>query len=289
MSDNAQMRESAQEEQKPAVIADVIMQAIAEEEKCADTPSYISGRVRLAKASQADLDAAYRIMSLLDCMDDGYYPSNEEGSPTFFDSDDWEHLQFLHQQIIEIAEHSGGICRVIGAAGILLNEQNGLIDPDDDCIELHPDLKAMIAAGEEVEALRARVAELESELAAARTAPEPIQCETCQGTGKINEMLGGYSFSDPSATCPDCDGSGELESIHDFRAGQWWVKELDGILGSPSPDVTPDQKRAVAVVHNLLRHVANLGRVTAQAALTPEQAEKADEAVREALGFKVRI
>ena len=160
--------------------------------------------------------------------------------------------------------------------------------------------------------LQARVAELEAELAAARTAPEPIQCETCQGTGKINEMLGGYSFSDPSATCPDCDGSGELESIHDFRAGQWWVKELDGILGSPSPDVTPDQKRAVAVVHNLLRHVANLGYVTVTtnesgravavtrqdaehrilsviweappATITPEQAEKADEAIREALG-----
>ena len=113
-----------------------------------------------------------------------------------------------------------------------------------------------------IDELKLRVTQLEAELAAERAAPEPIQCETCQGTGKINEVLGGYSFSDPSATCPDCDGSGELESIHDFRAGQWWVKELDGILGSPSPDVTPDQKRAVAVVHNLLRHVANLGQVT---------------------------
>lgn len=113
-----------------------------------------------------------------------------------------------------------------------------------------------------VDELKLRVTQLEAELAAERAAPEPIQCETCQGTGKINEVLGGYSFSDPSATCPDCDGHGEHESIHDFRAGQWWVKELDGILGSPSPDVTPDQKRAVAVVHNLLRHVANLGQVT---------------------------
>ena len=137
---------------------------------------------------------------------------------------------------------------------------------------------------DELERLRARVAELEAELAAARAAPEPIQCETCQGAGKINETLGGHSFSDPSATCPDCDGSGVIESIHDFRAGQWWVKALDEIFGSTSPHVTPDQKRAVAVVHNLLRHVANLGRVTAQAALTPEQAEKADEAIREALG-----
>lgn len=163
-----------------------------------------------------------------------------------------------------------------------------------------------------VEDLRARVAELEAELSSARAAPEPIQCETCQGTGKINETLGGHSFSDPSATCPDCDGSGEIESIHDFRASQWWVKELDGIWGSTSPHVTPDQKRAVAVVHNLLRHVANLGQVTVTTneagrvvavtrqdaehhilsviweappnTITPEQSEKADAAIREALG-----
>ena len=97
---------------------------------------------------------------------------------------------------------------------------------------------------------------------AERAAPDPIQCETCGGTGEIDESIGGESFSNRHATCQDCDGSGAIESIHDFRAGQWWVNALDEIWGSTSPDVTPDQKRAVAVVHNLLRHVANLGRVT---------------------------
>ncbi|EPC3488061.1 hypothetical protein ACRZCU_000151 [Citrobacter freundii] len=38
---------------------------------------------------------------------------------------------------------------------------------------------------------------------------EVRQCETCTGTGKIDERLGGYSFSNPAAKCPDCDGSGE--------------------------------------------------------------------------------
>ena len=47
--------------------------------------------------------------------------------------------------------------------------------------------------------------------------PEPIVCETCQGSGKIDERLGGYNFSNPSATCPDCDGLGEIEPIHDSR------------------------------------------------------------------------
>ena len=47
--------------------------------------------------------------------------------------------------------------------------------------------------------------------------PEPIVCETCQGSGKIDERLGGYNFSNPSATCPDCDGLEEIEPIHDSR------------------------------------------------------------------------
>lgn len=96
--------------------------------------------VRMAKADKDDLEAAYQIMNLLDSMSRGLYPSSDENSPTFFDSDDWEHLQFLHQRIIEIAENSGGVSRVVGAAGIILNEQNNLIDPDEDCIELHPSI-----------------------------------------------------------------------------------------------------------------------------------------------------
>ena len=97
------------------------------------------------------------------------------------------------------------------------------------------------------------------------TEPEPIKCETCEGAGKIDERLGGYHTSNANAQCPDCDGAGYLESIHDFRPGQWWVKELDGIQASQ--EATPDQKRAVAVVHNLLRHILKLelpGNVLAQ-------------------------
>lgn len=48
----------------------------------------------------------------------------------------------------------------------------------------------------------------------------------------------------------------EGETVSDFREGQWWVKELDAIFASP--DASPDQKRAVAVVHNLLRKVREL-------------------------------
>lgn len=42
--------------------------------------------------------------------------------------------------------------------------------------------------------------------------PDPladdVDCETCEGLGHFDERLGGYSFSNPKAPCPDCDGRG---------------------------------------------------------------------------------
>ena len=138
--------------------SDVPLYTIAEAQKresaCAsEAMPDLSGRVqmRMAKASDADLNVAYRLMRLVDAIGDGYYPSDEEGAPTFFD-DDWEHLQFLHRQI---AESSGGIHRVVGAAGILLDQKNNLIDPEEDCIELSPDMKEAIKAKEELDKIKA--------------------------------------------------------------------------------------------------------------------------------------
>jgi len=37
---------------------------------------------------------------------------------------------------------------------------------------------------------------------------EWLECETCQGTGKIDQRLGGYC-EDGVVDCPDCDGTGE--------------------------------------------------------------------------------
>lgn len=39
------------------------------------------------------------------------------------------------------------------------------------------------------------------------------------------------------------------ECLRDFQDGQWWMLELDTMV----KDGTPDQKRAMAVIRNLLR------------------------------------
>ena len=51
-------------------------------------------------------------------------------------------------------------------------------------------------------------------------------------------------------------------ALSDFKEGQWWVDELDALSGTET--ATPDQKRAVAVVHNLLRHISAAPQAPAQ-------------------------
>lgn len=68
-------------------------------------------------------------------------------------------------------------------------------------------------------------------------------CTTCEDAGT-------FPFDSP---CPDCrpqpsaaqDAPDEM-----FEEGQWWLLELDSAVGNG----TPEQKRAMAVVHNLLSH-----------------------------------
>ena len=49
-------------------------------------------------------------------------------------------------------------------------------------------------------------------------------------------------------------GTDNADPLYSFSEGQWWIRELDGMVGSSS--ATVEQKRAVAVVHHLLRAAA---------------------------------
>ena len=46
-------------------------------------------------------------------------------------------------------------------------------------------------------------------------------------------------------------GTDNADPLYSFSEGQWWIRELDSMAGSSS--ATAEQKRAVAVVHHLLR------------------------------------
>ena len=50
----------------------------------------------------------------------------------------------------------------------------------------------------------------------------------------------------------------KLIALQEFQDGQWWVQELDGLSGKYP--LTDDEKRAVAVVHRLLRTIMFEGK-----------------------------
>lgn len=101
--------------------------------------------VRMAKASERDMDAGYDLMHVLSDLDRGYYPElpdeRKPDAPTFFDEDDHAHLQHLHSVLKKIIDRAPGfMVRVMGGMSCLLNPANAVIDPEADTIEFHPGL-----------------------------------------------------------------------------------------------------------------------------------------------------
>lgn len=115
--------------------------------------------MRMARATDKDMEVGYELMALLDDMDRGYYPARpgdkSEGGPTHFDSDNHEHLEYLFQRIYEIADKSGSFGRIMGGMSVFLNPKNDIVDFNDHCIALSPSLKEAIKAKEDLDKLKA--------------------------------------------------------------------------------------------------------------------------------------
>lgn len=114
--------------------------------------------MRMARATDKDMEVGYELMALLYDMDRGYYPARpgdkSEGGPTHFDSDNHEHLEYLLQRIYEIADKSGSFGRIVGGMSVFLNPKNDIVDFNDHCIALSPSLKEAIKAKEELDKIK---------------------------------------------------------------------------------------------------------------------------------------
>lgn len=101
--------------------------------------------MKVASASKADIDAALRLLGILDALSRGYYPSvAEEGAdaPLYFDDDNSEHLHHLWVLIRQCLDAAPGFQgRVIFGAATLMDPANEVLDPNCDVIELHPRLR----------------------------------------------------------------------------------------------------------------------------------------------------
>ncbi len=103
--------------------------------------------VRMAKAGPADIAAAYELASLVENLEKGYYPAREgEDGPMHFDEDNADHLRYLFDRLTELGRSApGGLFRVVAGLHTLLSPDNAIVDPDDDCLELHPRIKQALA------------------------------------------------------------------------------------------------------------------------------------------------
>ncbi len=111
--------------------------------------------MKMAKASEQDIDAAGDAMSVLNDISRGYYPARdgEEDEPTFFDPDDFDHLRRFYDLMNRTLDAAPGWPgRVIGGmCYVIMFDKNEIVDPNADTLELHPKL---VAATKQVEALK---------------------------------------------------------------------------------------------------------------------------------------
>ena len=111
--------------------------------------------MKMAKASEKDMEASLVIMGILTDIDSGYFPrlpdpdaEPDENEPTFFDEDDEEHLRILHDRLKAALDLAPGcLGRVIGGFHTLMH--NDIVDPDLDHLALHPRIVAALTKVEE--------------------------------------------------------------------------------------------------------------------------------------------
>jgi hypothetical protein len=126
----------------------------------------------MAKPSEKDIEAAGDLMSILTDIDKGYYPERgaKEGAPTWFDEEDPEHLRAFYEAIKGTLERGPGFPgRVIGGmCYVIMWDENQIVDPAADVIELHSRLvealrfqEAATTAARDVLAERQRQVEAE--------------------------------------------------------------------------------------------------------------------------------
>jgi hypothetical protein len=98
--------------------------------------------MKMAKASEKDIDAAGDAMSVLNDISSGYYPrrDGDDCEDFHFDPDEPAHLRkFFSLMADTLHKAPGWPGRVIGGmCYVILFDKNKIVDPDADVLELHP-------------------------------------------------------------------------------------------------------------------------------------------------------
>lgn len=105
--------------------------------------------MKMAKASEADLDMAMELISVLDDIESGYFPGRfgdpESESSERIDTYDRQQYDRLIDNLRRLLNR-GSIGRVIMGMAVVCDPSNECIDPDAGTIEHHPKRQQMEAA-----------------------------------------------------------------------------------------------------------------------------------------------
>lgn len=123
--------------------------------------------MKMAKASQADLDLAIRITSAIEACERGVMPAGlceDQFERDEFDIHDPRDCKRVIQHLLDIAE-AGSLARVTWGMFVLLDPENKILDPNVDHLALHPDLSDAGKMRKERDQALAKCAEWESKAA----------------------------------------------------------------------------------------------------------------------------
>ncbi len=102
--------------------------------------------MKMAKATEKDIEAALLLLGMLEDVDSGKFPrgtelhGSKDDDPEDFNENDPDHLRAFHDRIMTCVKlRPSGISRVIWGFQTILD--NNVLDPNVDHLELHPRLK----------------------------------------------------------------------------------------------------------------------------------------------------
>jgi hypothetical protein len=105
--------------------------------------------MKMARASEADIEAALKVTQIFDDLDKRYMPSEDDGEELeFFDRNDAEQCQKVVGMLLDVTRHTS-LFRVVLGMAVVLDPRNELLDPDADTIAKHPKIVAALEAMKE--------------------------------------------------------------------------------------------------------------------------------------------
>lgn len=109
--------------------------------------------MKMAKATEADLDMAMELCNVVDglgnhwpTLPDALCPDSEESNDRFYREDDAQ-CGLVLRHLLDVADR-GSLMRVIWGCSVMLHPANKCVDPSADTIEHHPDAVAGLKAKE---------------------------------------------------------------------------------------------------------------------------------------------